>query len=214
MHGFFSSDGAPIAFLNKTGQLIILSVLWLLCCIPVITAGASTAALFYAVTKSVRRGRGYPSREFFRAFRIHLAKGAVVTALLLLFYGLSAYLFFGMAADRTDTLAGYFGPVLISVLLVTAVAVYIFPVMSRFAQGIGATFRQAAHMSVRCFYFTILLEAGLLLLIWAQCFVLPLPCILFTPGAGMYVFSFPLEKAMRPYYPSEVPEGADAWWME
>ena len=39
-------DNPFFRFMGKLGDLVILSVLWLLCCLPVVTIGASTTALF------------------------------------------------------------------------------------------------------------------------------------------------------------------------
>ena len=41
------SDSPVIAFLNKATDLILLNFLWILCSLPVITAGAATAAMYY-----------------------------------------------------------------------------------------------------------------------------------------------------------------------
>lgn len=51
------------------GDWVVLSVLWLVCCIPVVTAGASTLALF-AVANKMAAGQDYfVRRDFFKAFR-------------------------------------------------------------------------------------------------------------------------------------------------
>lgn len=51
------------------GDWVVLSVLWLVCCLPVVTAGASTLALF-AVANKMAAGQDYfVRRDFFRAFK-------------------------------------------------------------------------------------------------------------------------------------------------
>ena len=69
MGHFFSEDNPVFALLGRLTDMVIVSVLWLLLCLPVITAGASSSGLYYAVTKSLRHRRGYISREFFRGFK-------------------------------------------------------------------------------------------------------------------------------------------------
>ena len=44
-----------IEALEKIADMFLLSVLWLICCIPIITIGTSTIALYYATVKVVRR---------------------------------------------------------------------------------------------------------------------------------------------------------------
>ena len=65
----FSFDNKIFGALGKVVDCVILSVLWLVCCIPVITIGASTTALYYTVHKSIRGNRGYVSRNFFHALK-------------------------------------------------------------------------------------------------------------------------------------------------
>ena len=66
-------------------DLIALGVLTLLLCLPVVTACPAVTALYYAVAKSVRRGRGGPYREYFRSFRENFLQGAGLSVILALF---------------------------------------------------------------------------------------------------------------------------------
>lgn len=61
------SDSPVIAFLNKATDLILLNFLWILCSLPVITAGAATAAMYYVCITSIRCGDGYVAKRFFKA---------------------------------------------------------------------------------------------------------------------------------------------------
>ena len=65
----FSMDGKFLETFNKITDLVTLNILWLLCCIPIITIGASTSAL-YQVTLQIAENRdSYITKEFFKAFR-------------------------------------------------------------------------------------------------------------------------------------------------
>ena len=64
-------DGPFITFLMKLGDMIILHVLWLLCSLPVITAGPALAAAHYAALRIVRDEGGSVCSMFFKAFRIN-----------------------------------------------------------------------------------------------------------------------------------------------
>ena len=46
----------------KLVNTVVAGVLWVLCCIPVVTAGAATTALYYTIVKTVRHGRGTISK--------------------------------------------------------------------------------------------------------------------------------------------------------
>ena len=83
MNQLFSTDGVIYRFLTVTGNIIIATVLWLIGCIPVVTIGTSTAALYYTIVKSVRKEVGYVHAEFWRGYKLNLKKGVAATAALL-----------------------------------------------------------------------------------------------------------------------------------
>ena len=56
--GVPSIDGKIVSLLNKAGEIILLNMVFLLCCLPVITIGPALASLYYATIKSIRRERG------------------------------------------------------------------------------------------------------------------------------------------------------------
>ena len=62
-------DGPVITFLMKLGDMVILHVLWLLCSLPVITAGPCAAAAHYVALKLVRDEGSSVASMFFKAFR-------------------------------------------------------------------------------------------------------------------------------------------------
>lgn len=54
LQGLFNYDNPVWRFIGKLGDLILLNLLWLICCIPVFTAGAATTAVYYVTLKLVR----------------------------------------------------------------------------------------------------------------------------------------------------------------
>ena len=65
-----------VEFLELLADLAILNVLFLLCCLPVVTAGASLAGLNYAAEK-LRRQEGRPAANFFRGFRVNFRQATI-----------------------------------------------------------------------------------------------------------------------------------------
>lgn len=76
---FFSINGKFYSFMTKVADLMILSVLWLLCSVPVVTLGVSTSALYFSVVKVIREESYKPSAAFFRAFKENFKQGTVIT---------------------------------------------------------------------------------------------------------------------------------------
>ena len=45
----FNPDSRIMIFLSRVADLVILNILWLVCCIPVVTIGASTTAMYHVI---------------------------------------------------------------------------------------------------------------------------------------------------------------------
>ena len=54
----FSPDGLYARVMNGFWNILVLSVLWMLCCLPVVTLGAASTAAYYAAAKVIRRKTG------------------------------------------------------------------------------------------------------------------------------------------------------------
>ena len=65
MNRFFSMDNKFFVFMGKVADLCLLNLICLVCCIPIVTAGASITALYYVTLKMVRNEESYIFRSFF-----------------------------------------------------------------------------------------------------------------------------------------------------
>ena len=207
MDQLFSTDGIIYRFLNKTGNIILATVLWLVGCIPIVTIGTSTAALYYTMVKSVRREVGYVHSEFWRGYKLNFKKGVAATVLLLALGTIMAVemrlvLENGVEVSRIwYTLSG------LLTLLMILITLYLFPVMSRFEMKLGRLCMLSFVMSIRFWYITLALLAGLAVVVFAQLYLLPIPMILLTPGLWCFASSFLVEKAMKAYMPKSEESG-------
>ena len=207
MEQLFSTDGMIYRFLNKTGNIILATLLWLVGCIPVVTIGTSTAALYYTVVKSVRKDVGYVHSEFWRGYKLNFKKGVAATVLLLVLgsvLGVEMWLVLenGVEVSRIwYTLSG------LLILLLVLIVLYLFPVMSRFDMKLGKLCMLSFVMSIRFWYITLALLAGLAVVVFAQLYLLPIPMIFLTPGLWCFASSFLVEKAMKAYMPKSEESG-------
>lgn len=69
LNALFSPENKFWMFVAKVADMFFLQCLWLICCVPVITAGASTAALWKCLSLLARDQEGKPFSDFFRAFK-------------------------------------------------------------------------------------------------------------------------------------------------
>ena len=68
MKNLFNVENPVWVFMGKLVDMLILSGLWVICSLPVVTIGASTAALYYVTLKLANNEEGYTVRSFFFFF--------------------------------------------------------------------------------------------------------------------------------------------------
>ena len=78
MGRIFSLDSPLFSFLNKVADLILLNILTMICCLPIITIGASMTALHYVVLKMVRDEESYIVRSYFKSFRQNFKQATII----------------------------------------------------------------------------------------------------------------------------------------
>lgn len=133
MGNLFNYDGGVMTFLSKLFDMVYLSVLYTLFCIPIVTIGPATAALYYTTVKGIRRDRGYVFRNFWHSFKLNFKLGTVAWMIVLLLGILFSFnLRFAYANLKTKMGT----PLLCIYCAITFVFLctssYIFPVLSRF----------------------------------------------------------------------------------
>lgn len=141
--GIFSPDGKLARFLNGLGNLIVLNILTIICCIPVFTAGAAMTALYTMVMRMVRKEEGKIISEYLKAFKDNFKQA---TILWLIFGGLIAFMTFDIWILRS--LTGTFGMVyrvilFVIILVFVMVLIHIFAVLARFDNTIKNTAKNA-----------------------------------------------------------------------
>lgn len=142
-------DNPFIQILTRVGDLILVNVLFIVCSLPIVTLGASAAALHKVAQSIVMDTDTGVFQPFFRAFRdnfkqatvLWLGELVIITALVcykLIFAG-----FFPAAA------ASVLNVVLVVVgVLLLCVAVYALPLLVRYDNSLGEVLKNAAILSV------------------------------------------------------------------
>ena len=83
MWNFFNPDGLFARIMNTVWNLILLNILWLLCCLPVVTVGAATAALYTVLLKMRDGSENRVVRLYFAALKENFRRATAVWLALL-----------------------------------------------------------------------------------------------------------------------------------
>ena len=201
MKNLFNPDALLWRWCSRILDIMVLSVCWFFCSIPLVTVGASSAALYDAVVHGIRRDEPGAYARFFRTFRREL-KTAVPAALL---WG-AALAMLLWAGQQIGTVIQDPGPVLAATAALAALLLFVlgtvswlFPLLSRFEFSFGAMNRTAGQFFMAHLPSSVLLALLLSVSAWV-CFRFLFP-IFFMPCVEALLASFPVERAFQKHLP-------------
>ena len=196
-------DNKVFRALGKIVDCFVLTFLWLICCIPIITIGASTTAFYYTTHKVIRRSRGYLLSSFFASFRENFKQTTVLWLIILLIHLVLVY---DLVTMYTVLMAGnsigyLFYAFLVLSALVMIWSMYVFAYAARFSNTNRAILKNCAIIAV------VNIPASLLVLVLVFCsgvLVYFFPPLLFLVPAFTFIsFDLILEKVFRKYMSAE-----------
>ena len=80
---FLNLDSPLMQGLGKMADLMWLNVLTLICCLPIVTIGASLTAMNYMALKIARNEECYITRGFFKSFKENFRQATVIWLIFL-----------------------------------------------------------------------------------------------------------------------------------
>ena len=199
----FSPDSALMITMTQITDCIFLSLFWLLGCFPVVTIGASFAALYDASFRGLRKGDKHSWQRFWKVFKDNWKAGIVPTVLFLI---LAFLLGKGMIGLWNAAVYGQISWMLFAAgefLGVTALGILSvgFPLLSRFENSLGMLLKNTLFLALANLPRTILLGilSAAAVLLCAR-FVFPL---FFLPSLAALIASVLIEPMFKPFLPEE-----------
>lgn len=182
---------------GKLADLMILSSLWILFSLPVVTIGASSAALYYAINRRFTNKSEAVASDFMHSFRQNWKQGIILTLIYLGYGGLLAF-------DTYAARNGFNGTTLpeiyeqVAYVLILPVAFtlpFVFAYLSRFDNKVKDILRHSFFFCATHLFHTIAILL-LMLLSGAAMFFFP-PCALVVPAVCAFLCSKYIEKDFR-----------------
>ena len=199
----FNLDGPFFRFGNILADIMILSLLWLILSLPIITIGASTTALFYVTTRRISDRESYLIKDYFKSFKENFKKATILWIMQLAMGTLLVTNMFMLPNDLFDPLiTSILFPIQIILLIeLFIVSIYIFPLTARFDMKILQTIKSAFFMANR-HLLTSISCVMVVVAIFMVVFYLSIEIIMiFAMGIYAYAASYmimPLFKRYRP----------------
>ncbi|NLP35074.1 MAG: DUF624 domain-containing protein [Clostridiales bacterium] len=218
MSNFFNIDNGLFTVLGKICDIMIISIIWILLCIPIITIGPANTALYYATVKVIRRDRGYLTREFFRSFKLNFKRGAIIGVILTAFTFFLGFdlLWAWSGMNIVENSSMLFGVFLALTIMLICVSIYIYPLLSRFDMTVRQLIKASLFMSIRHLPSTVVMFIITAASVIGIYFVHIL--IFIIPAGTTFLISLLMERIFKKYMPeSEGPgeeTGVDEWYLE
>lgn len=194
----FNLENPIWVFMGKVFDMLVLTILWVVTSIPLITMGASTTALYYVAMKQARNEEGYIIQQFFHSFKTNfyqatkvfvviLAIGVFLVVDLLWYYqfknGLGVMIFFMF---------------FILTVLYGMVITYSFPLLARCETNIKRIFAMAFIISIKNLGWTLLMMTTTVCILAIGIFICA-PFLLLSIGLIAYIHGKILYIVLKQY---------------
>lgn len=141
-------DSPFMSALYKASDLIIVNVLYIICCIPVVTIGAATAALYYTTLKIAEDRGSSVVKSYFHSFRDNFRQGTIIWFLTLfagIILGLDFYILYLFEAGGSKAVRVL---LMVPVIALAFTVCYAFPLLARFENTVKGTIVNAFLLSI------------------------------------------------------------------
>lgn len=159
MSRLFNPANPVMQFIGKIGYSIFLNIIWFICCIPIVTIGASTTALFHCTERLVHDQYDGIIYEFFHSFKRNFKQATIIWLILLaggIVLGTDAYVLWRMHSENV------FWTMISAVFIIAAagyaiIIMYVFPLLAHFDNTTFAMFKNSIMIGMRFLLCTVLM---------------------------------------------------------
>lgn len=198
-NSLFNSENWIWQPFGLVADFLILSCLWLIFSIPMVTVGAASAAMYDCCARCIKDGDRALFSRFFRTFRRELLKSIPSTLLWAAILGLLFFLirsFTGSAAGTDINLVLAYAMVVFLAVAV-GIASWVFPLLSRFTFDFASLNMTAIRLALAHLPRTMALGAVNIAAGWL-CLRLLMP-VMVAPGIAALLSAYLLEPVFKPY---------------
>ena len=204
MHGIFGAEGPLFRLGSIIYDIIILSLIWIVVSIPVVTIGASITGIYYAATLRLTDRERSTAKDFFKGFKDNFILSTLVfiTFLAVAFiFGVNLNVLLNNEGNEMiESIKVFMLPLQIFFIIEGIfVFIYIFPLLSRFDLKYPELFKTALRLANK----HLLTSSACVLLLAFTVFTSVITGIFTVIAVGFYCYASSnlLLKVFRKYKP-------------
>ena len=211
----FSYDSKFSQIMLKLCYGCYLNLLWIICSLPVFTAGAATAALYDVTLRLAREEEPPLTSRFFKAFRENFRQATILWLILLgvgALLGADGYILYRLSKGTTGVVPVVctlgLALIIAATIAYVIVLLYVFPLVASVKNTNWAMLKNALLIGIHYLFCTILVFAIHFAMFFAVVAIYT-PLIIFGEGLCALLSSYLLGKVIRAcsYDPAEEGEG-------
>lgn len=142
MGNLFHPDSPVIKKLARLWDLMALNLLWLICSIPLITAGAATTAMYRVIFRQLEEGETSIVKTYFQAFKENFRQGTLLWLMIAVVGGVLCFDGWFLLGQK-GKIALLWAPFVLLALLLGVGNAYGFAILARYRTTIQAALRNA-----------------------------------------------------------------------
>ena len=195
MRGLFNPERGLWRLMGYFGDAVVLSLLWLLFSIPIVTLGPATAALYDCAVHNLRRGEDDLPGRFWRSFKRDWKIGALSALLWLVVTVTPLVLLYQSARRGAPGLV--LGALVLLAFFLLALGCWVFPLLSRFTFSFASLQSTAVRLGLGHILRSAALAVLVAVTVWL-CLRFVVPAF-FLPCAAAWVATFIIEPVFERY---------------
>lgn len=190
----FDLESPFMQVMGKVADLMWLNILTLVCCMPIVTAGAAMTALHYSALKIARNEECYITKDYFKSFKENFRQGTIIWLIQLFIFLVLVGDFYIIDKAEVDLGSKMQMLLMVVAIMVLFTSMFIYPVLAKFENSILQTIKNAFFIGVLQFPKTILM-----MVLAVAPFVLFIFFEQLTPIVFLFCFSAPAWAAAKLY---------------
>lgn len=202
MGGIFGIDSPVMNFLSAVADIFLLSILWLIFSLPIVTMGAATTAVYYVAINRLSNREGYVLKGFWKSFKMNFKQSTIVHLILMALLVVIALNIYSL--NYIIEFNGFFKSLLFGVqfLLLIEIAfvnIYIYGIISKFEMNLKETFKLAFLLAHKHLFTTITILVSIGILFFVLYYLNSFLFLIVLPALIIFVTSFFLLMVFKKY---------------
>lgn len=184
MKSLFNIDSPFMAFLSRIADLIILNLLTILCCIPIVTIGASITSMYYVANRLLKDETRFVTKDFFHSFKMNFCQASLLSLIYLVVVLALGVEYYWIYVVKLQSIVNLKYLVFAATAFVVLALPWSFILLSRYQNRAGRIL-----INSLCLVFTELPKSLLIAVLAAAPIILTILWMPFTPVALLLGFS-------------------------